>query len=108
VLTADGGDGAPDGLAVDVDGNLWSAFADGGHVTCVSPGGAVLHRVDVGVPLVTSCCFAGPGRDRLVVTTGIKRLDAPTLACFPESGRSRDLGDVGTTGLPQPPTTRLS
>jgi sugar lactone lactonase YvrE len=108
VLTADGSDGAPDGLAVDVDGNLWSAFAGGGHVRCVSPAGVVLHRVEVGVPLVTSCCFAGPGRDRLVVTTGTKRLDAQALARFPGSGRTRDLGDVGTTGLPQPPTTRLT
>lgn len=79
VTVDDASDGNPDGLAVDTDGNLWSAFAGGGHVTCFSPTGRVLHRVEVDTPLVTACCFAGPGRDRLVVTTGTKRLDAATL-----------------------------
>ena len=98
VLDADGYDGSPDGLAVDADGNLWSAFAGGGHVTCFSPLGRVLHRVEVPVPLTTSCCFAGPDRDRLIVTTGTKRLDAAALDRFPESGRIWDAGRVGAVG----------
>lgn len=103
IVTVDGSEGRPDGLAVDTDGNLWSAFAGGGHVTCFSAKGRILHRVDVPAPLTTSCCFAGPDRDRLVVTTGTKRLDATTLRRFPDSGRTWDAGVVGATGLPQVP-----
>lgn len=101
VISVDGGDGAPDGLAVDTDGNLWSAFAGGGHVACISPLGRMLHRVEVGVPLTTSCCFAGPSRDRLVVTTGTKRMSPDELARHPEAGRVLDAGPVGAVGLPQ-------
>jgi sugar lactone lactonase YvrE len=99
LVEADGSDGSPDGLAVDVDGNLWSAFAGGGHVTCFSPTGRVLHRVEVPAPLPTSCCFAGPDRDRLVVTTGTKRLDPASLERFPESGQVWDAGRVGAVGV---------
>ncbi len=108
VVTSDGTDGNPDGLAVDTEGNLWSAFAGGGHVTCHSPQGRVLHRVGVDAPLATSCCFAGPERDRLVVTTGTKRLDAETLRRHPSSGRVFDAGVVGATGLPQRPAAPTS
>lgn len=104
VVVADGSGGRPDGLAVDTEGNLWSAFAGGGHVTCFSPGGAALHRIEVPTPLVTSCCFAGPGHDRLVVTTGTKKVAADVLARHPGSGRAWDAGRVGATGLPQRPT----
>ncbi len=103
LVSVDGSDGQPDGLAVDTDGNLWSAFAGGGHIACFSPRGRLLHRVEVPAPLTTSCCFAGPGRDRLVVTTGTKRLDRGTLDRFPGSGRVWDAGVVGATGLPQVP-----
>lgn len=105
LVTADGSDGNPDGLAVDTDGNLWSAFAGGGHVTCFSPRGEVLERIEVPTPLVTSCCFAGPGLDRLVVTTGTKKVAEDVLARHPGSGRAWDAGAVGARGLPQRPTT---
>lgn len=105
VVTADGTNGSPDGLAVDSEGNLWSAFAGGGHVTCFSPDGRVLHRIEVPSPLVTSCCFSGPDLDRLVVTTGTKNLTTEMLAQFPDSGRVWDAGRVGVRGLAQRPTT---
>lgn len=101
VVTADGSDGKPDGLAVDVEGNLWSAFAGGGHVTCFSTRGVALERIEVPTPLVTSCCFTGPLLDRLVVTTGTKRVAAEVLARHPGSGRAWDAGLVGVSGLPQ-------
>ncbi len=105
LVTVDGSYGLPDGLAVDADGNLWCAFAGGGQVRCFSPAGRFLHRIDVPAPLTTSLCFTGPGRDRLIVTTGTKRLDAATLERFPDSGRTWDAGVVGATGLPQLPAT---
>ncbi len=103
IVRASGEGGRPDGLAVDTDGNLWSAFAGGGRVVCFDPTGRQLHAVDVPAPVPTSCCFAGPERDRLIVTTGRKRLDAATLGAAPDSGRTWDAGRVGAVGLEQPP-----
>jgi sugar lactone lactonase YvrE len=105
LVDAAGADGRPDGLAVDEDGNLWSAFAGGHRISCFSPAGRELHRLPVPAPNPTSCCFAGPERDRLLVTTGRKRLPASVLAEFPDSGRVFDAGPIGVRGLPQPRTT---
>ena len=99
---AEPGEGRPDGLAVDTDGNVWSAFAGGFRVSCFDPGGREVERVKIPVPTPTSCCFAGPERDRLVVTTGRKRLSPETLREYPESGRVWDAGRVGACGLTQP------
>ncbi|MGP3955738.1 SMP-30/gluconolactonase/LRE family protein [Nonomuraea sp. 3N208] len=75
--------GRPDGMAVDTEGNVWSAIAGGGHLVCFSPAGTELHREPIPVPTPTSCCFAGPERDRLIVTTSRKRMNATALAAHP-------------------------
>ena len=95
--------GFPDGLAIDTDGNLWSAIAGGGYVACFSPNGTELHREPIPVPIPTSCCFAGPARDRLIVTTSRKRLDPEMLAAHPDSGRVWDAGRIGAIGVEQMP-----
>jgi sugar lactone lactonase YvrE len=105
LVDAAGDEGRPDGLVVDEDGNLWSAFAGGYRVSCFSPDGRELHRLPVPLPNPTSCCFAGPERDRLLVTSARKRLPASVLAEFPDSGRVFDAGRVGVRGLPQPRST---
>ncbi|MDQ2740644.1 MAG: SMP-30/gluconolactonase/LRE family protein [Actinomycetota bacterium] len=93
--------GRPDGLAVDTDGNVWSAFAGGFRVCCFDTAGREIERVRVPAPDPTSCCFAGPNRDRLVITTGRKRLPREVLDKHPDSGRLWDAGVVGARGLPQ-------
>ncbi|MGA8114830.1 MAG: SMP-30/gluconolactonase/LRE family protein [Actinocatenispora sp.] len=98
---AEPGQGSPDGLAVDTEGNVWSAFAGGFRVVCFDPSGREIERVRIPAPNPTSCCFAGPLRDRLVVTTGRKRLPREALEQYPESGRVWDAGPVGVRGLPQ-------
>ncbi|MBF8186983.1 SMP-30/gluconolactonase/LRE family protein [Nonomuraea sp. K274] len=95
--------GRPDGMAVDTEGNVWSAIAGGGHVACFSPAGTELHREPIPVPTPTSCCFAGPDRDRLIVTTSRKRMSPTALAAHPGSGHTWDAGRVGATGTPQLP-----
>ena len=102
-LFATGADGGkPDGLAVDNQGNVWSAFPGGFRVSCFDPAGRELERLQLPAPNPTSCCFAGPGRDRLVVTTGRKRLPPEALERYPDSGRVWDAGRLGVSGLPQP------
>jgi sugar lactone lactonase YvrE len=69
-------DGIPDGLAVDDEGGIWVALYGGGRVLRFDPDGVVSGQVEVPVPRVTACCFAG---NRLYVTgrEGLFALDVP-------------------------------
>ena len=60
----------PDGLTVDDEDTVWSAWWDGGRIVRLAPDGAELGSVAVPARRTSSCCFAGPDRDLLVITTG--------------------------------------
>lgn len=62
-------EGKPDGLTVDVEGNLWSARWDGARIIKHAPDGAVLDRIDFPVAKVSAVCFGGPELDQMFVTT---------------------------------------
>jgi sugar lactone lactonase YvrE len=95
------GDGAPDGMCADADGNLWIAVWGGGRVECRTPQGLVLATVTVDAPHVSSVAFAGPDLDLLVITTARADLAPAALAAHPDSGRLFTV-HVGMTGLPTP------
>jgi sugar lactone lactonase YvrE len=95
------GDGGPDGLCVDADGNLWVAVWGGGEVRCYTPEGERLATVSVPAPHTTSAAFVGPERDTLLITTATDQLSAAQLDAHPLSGRLF-LAHVGVTGLPLP------
>ncbi len=80
----DENDGGPDGLSIDAEGNLWFAVWGSGQIRVLSPEGTELERLDVGAPLVTSCAFAGPDLDLLVVTTA--SVDEPGVRHTGRSG----------------------
>jgi sugar lactone lactonase YvrE len=61
--------GGPDGLTVDADGDLWIAIFGGGRVQRYSPDGVLREELCVPARETTSCAFAGPGMNRLYVTT---------------------------------------
>lgn len=61
--------GFPDGMCVDAHGGVWVALWGGGAVRRYAPDGTLDRVVPVGTPLVTSCAFAGPAYDRLIITT---------------------------------------
>src|SRR5262249_31313891 len=65
--TAD--EGIPDGLAVDADGDLWSARWDGHALVHHAPDGKVLEKISFPVAKVSSVCFGGPGLQQLFVPT---------------------------------------
>jgi sugar lactone lactonase YvrE len=69
VATLEAGAGVTDGLAVDHEGNIWAAVPYAGEVQCYSPAGELLASVKVPSPLPTSCAFAGPSGDSLVITS---------------------------------------
>ncbi len=61
----------PDGLAVDVDGGVWVALAEGGCVQRYTADGEPDLTVEVPDHMVTSVCFGGAdGRDLYIVTGG--------------------------------------
>jgi sugar lactone lactonase YvrE len=79
--------GAPDGLAVDSDGNLWSARWGAGAVICYDPKGHERARIEIPAVQVCSCCFGGDDLDILYITTaryGLANsgpLDGALFAC---------------------------
>jgi sugar lactone lactonase YvrE len=80
-------DGVADGLTVDDEGCLWTALWGGGEVRRWSPDGELLAVIELPVPQVSSCAFAGPLRDLLVISTSAEGLDAAERAAQPDAGR---------------------
>ena len=86
--------GVPDGMAVDVEGNIWSARWGGGAVICYGPDGKQRARIDIPAIHVSSCCFGGDRLDTLYITTaryGLAEpgeLDGALFACD-RAGRGR-------------------
>ena len=57
--------GIPDGLRVDIQGNIWTSAGDG--VQCYAPDGVRLGKIMVPEP-VSNLTFGGPKRNRLFIT----------------------------------------
>lgn len=88
-------DGTPDGLAVDAEGNFWSARWGGQAVVKHAPGGAVLDKIVMPVRTVSSVCFGGRNLDKMFVTTAGGSADSATLdgALFQVEGAFAGKGD---------------
>ena len=61
--------GYPDGMTTDAEGCLWVAHWGGSRISRFTPQGERVQSIDLPALNVTSCCFAGPARDRLFVTS---------------------------------------
>ncbi|MFE3670220.1 SMP-30/gluconolactonase/LRE family protein [Streptomyces goshikiensis] len=94
--------GVPDGLAVDTEGRVWVAVWGAGQVRAYTPDGTLHTVVTVPASQVSSCAFAGPELDLLVITTAADGLTARQLAAEPDAGRLF-VCRPGVTGLPVPP-----
>lgn len=70
VIAVPEGEGNPDGMCADENGNLWIALWGGGKVVCCDPAtGGRLEEVLVPEPYVSCCCFGGvDGRDLFITT----------------------------------------
>ncbi len=62
------GEGGPDGMCVDSQGNLYAAIYTGGIVRVVSPDGRHLRDIPAGGAAPTNCCFGGPDLKTLYIT----------------------------------------
>lgn len=75
---ADPSEGTPDGLAVDTEGNVWSARHGGSAILKHAPDGTIVDEITFPVSRITSLIFGGSERDTLFVTTGGGKPDANT------------------------------
>ena len=79
--------GSPDGLTVDVDGDLWVAIYGGGRVQRYSPAGELLQEVTVPAAQTTCCAFGGDGLHTLYVTTATEGWSDAQRLAQPTAGR---------------------
>ncbi|BAY41045.1 SMP-30/gluconolaconase/LRE domain-containing protein [Nostoc sp. NIES-2111] len=59
----------PDGMAIDNQGNIWSAMWDGWCVICFNPQGKEISRIKLPVQRPTSCTFGGEDLRTLYITS---------------------------------------
>ncbi|GBR08653.1 SMP-30/gluconolactonase/LRE family protein [Acetobacter oeni] len=79
-------DGAPDGLAMDSTGTLWSGIWGGGRIERFRPDGSRLDPIAVPAKNVTKVAFGGSDGKTVFVTTARKGLSGSELAEKPQTG----------------------
>jgi len=94
--------GAPDGMTVDATGDLWVAIWGGGRVHHYTPDGALREVFAVPAAQSTCCAFAGPGLDRLYVTTATEGWSEEQRRAEPAAGLVYRLAP-GAVGRPAAP-----
>lgn len=71
--------GAPDGMTIDAEDNLWVAMYDGGKVCCFDPNtGKLLEQIEVPAKKSSSCTFGGEDLDTLYITSIARGTDPET------------------------------
>jgi sugar lactone lactonase YvrE len=93
--------GIPDGLTVDSEGFVWSAFWGGWKVVRYNPEGKVEHEYRLPVPNPTSCAFGGKRLDELYITTASLGLSEEEKGKYPQSGDLFRL-KPGVAGMDEP------
>ena len=94
--------GAPDGMTVDAAGDLWVAIYGGGQVRHYTPDGVLREVLTVPARQSTCCAFAGPGLNRLYVTTATEGWTDGQRRAEPAAGLVYRR-DTGATGRPAAP-----
>ena len=94
--------GAPDGLTVDADGDLWVAIYGGGRVQRYSPDGVLREELPLPAKQSTACAFAGPELNRLYVTTATEGWSDEQRRAEPAAGLVYRF-DTDATGRPAEP-----
>ena len=97
LITFDSSSGIPDGMSMSSDGKIVIALWDGGRIEIYEPSGEKVSEITLGVSRPTSCTFAGPNRDILIVSTASQRIDQ---ADEPLAGKILAITGTGLSGLP--------
>ena len=78
--------GVPDGLTVDSEGCVWSAYWGGAKIVRYDPQGKVERVIPVPVLQPSSCVFGGKNLDELYITSASKGLSDEQRKIYPLSG----------------------
>jgi sugar lactone lactonase YvrE len=97
LITFDSSSGIPDGMSMSSDGKIVIALWDGGRIEIYEPSGEKVSEITLGVSRPTSCTFAGPNRDILIVSTASQGIDQ---ADEPLAGKILAVTGTGFSGLP--------
>jgi sugar lactone lactonase YvrE len=89
----------PDGLTIDINGNLWSALWDGWCVACFAASGQELSRIQLPIPRPTSVTFGGPDLTNLYITSASVGLSQKEIQKCHTAGDVFCLAAVGQ-GMP--------
>ncbi|WP_298773138.1 SMP-30/gluconolactonase/LRE family protein [uncultured Shewanella sp.] len=79
------GQGRPDGCAIDINGNYWSALFEGGRIVKLNPKGKILEEIPTPIHCPSMVAFGGPDLQTLFITSAGERPDTE-LAIYPHSG----------------------
>ncbi len=82
-------EGSPDGMTFDSDGGLWVACWGAGRIVRLGPDAAIDTAIDLPASQISNCCFAGPGLDRLFVTSASDGVDEPHAGALFEVATDR-------------------
>ncbi|XP_042859950.1 regucalcin-like [Penaeus japonicus] len=94
-------DQVPDGMAIDVAGNLWVASFGRHQVLCLDPRTRrIVRRITIPAKNPTSVCWGGPDYSILFVTSGTLFMSQEEIDANPSSGRTFAVTGLGTKGLP--------
>lgn len=93
--------GIPDGLTVDSEGFVWSAFWGGWKVVRYNPEGKVDRECRLPVPNPSSCAFGGKRMDELYITSASLGLSKEEKEKYAQSGDLFCL-KAGIVGMDEP------
>lgn len=101
VVETRGQKGGPDGSAIDAEGFIWNAHWGEWKVVRYAPDGRVDRVVEMPVEQPSCCCFGGPDRATLFVSSAWEDLSAEARAKQPLAGGLFAF-DPGVRGLDLP------
>ena len=79
-------DGAPDGMTLDKNKNLWVAHFHGACVSVFNSKAKLIHKINFSAKNVTNCTFGGQNNSELFVTTATKGMSKADIKKFSYSG----------------------
>ena len=79
-------DGAPDGMTLDKNKNLWVAHFHGASISVFNQKAKLIHKIQFPAKNITNCAFGGKNNKELYVSTATKGMSRADLRKFRYSG----------------------